>query len=456
MVFPENIKLKESELPPRPGVYFMKDAAGKIMYVGKATSLRTRVSSYFVRPADARIADMVKKIRAIDWEETPTAVEALILESKYIKKLQPPYNVREKDDKSRIHLAFTREEYPRPVLIREYELVRMPKRQFLKTFGPFGSAGAVQAALDALRKAFPWTTCRPGSGRPCFYVHIGQCPGVCTGSISSRDYKVIIRGLMRYFDGKRGEALRALKRNMKAAADRSDFETAAAYRDRLWALEHVRDMAVMKRDDADLKQFIDVFGRVEGYDISNISGQDAVGSMVVFEDGRSKKSEYRKFKIKTVVGSNDTAMLEEVLRRRFGHGEGEKGLPCTRAKRAVQGRRFGHLKKRDSATARQLESWSLPDLILVDGGKGQLNVAKKVLEGYDLHIPLVGIAKGFDRKQDELVYDKSDIELSRLIRTFKPLLQQVRDEAHRFAVSYHRKRRILRRTRGSSHKPNCS
>ncbi len=437
MAIPKGIKLKENELPPRPGVYFMKDADGRIMYVGKATSLRTRVSSYFVRPADARIAQMVKKIREIDWEETPTAVEALILESKYIKKLQPPYNVRDKDDKSRVYLAFTREDYPRPVLVREHELARMPKRQFLKTFGPFGSAAAVQAALDALRKAFPWSTCRPNRGRPCFYVHLGQCPGVCTGDISPRDYKVIIRGLMRYFDGKRGEVVRSLKRNMKAAAEREDYEAAAQYRDRLWALEHIRDMALLKKDDAEMSAFVDVFGRVEGYDISNISGQDAVGSMVVFEDGRPKKSAYRKFKIKTVQGSNDTAMMEEVLSRRFGHRKGQMG-------------------QKGQKREKEQKEWPLPDLILIDGGKGQLNVAKRVLEANGLDIPLVGIAKGFDRKQDELVYDKRDIELARLVRAFKPLLQQVRDEAHRFAVSYHRKRRKLRRTRGSSRKPDRS
>jgi excinuclease ABC subunit C len=421
MAIPEYVKLKENELPPRPGVYFMKDATGHVMYVGKATSLRARVSSYFVRPADDRIADMVKKIRAIDWEETPTAVEALILESKHIKKLQPPYNVRDKDDKSRIHLAFTREDYPRPVLVREYELAHMPKGQFLKTFGPFGSAGAVQAALDALRKAFPWSTCRPGRGRPCFYVHLGQCPGVCTGDISSREYRAIIRGLMSYFAGKRGEVVRSFKRNMKAAAEREDFETAARYRDRLWALDHIRDMALIKRDDVEMSAFVDVFGRIEGYDISNIGGQDSVGSMVVFKDGRAKKSDYRRFRIRTVEGPNDTAMLEEVLRRRFARAEAgnEKG-----------------------GTVRT--AWSIPDLILIDGGKGQLNVAKRVLSEYGLNIPLVGIAKGFDRKQDELVYDKKDIELARLVQAFKPLLQQVRDEAHRFAVAYHR---TLRRNR---------
>jgi len=420
-VIPPQVKLKEPELPPRPGVYFMKDTDDKIMYVGKATSLRTRVSSYFVRPADERIADMVGKIASIDWEETPSAVEALILEAKLIKKLQPSYNVRDKDDKSRVYLAFTKEEYPRPVPLREYELARTSKERFLKTFGSFRSAGAVQAALDALRPAFPWSVCRPGRGRPCFHVHLHQCPGVCTGAITPREYGTVIRGLMRYFDGRRGEAVRAIKRRMQAAAKAENFEVAARCRDRLWALDHIRDMAVLKRDDAALRQFIDVFGRIEGYDISNMSGQSAVGSLVVFEDGRPKKSQYRKFKIRTVEGPNDTAMLAEVFRRRFGGADGQK--------------------------------WRRPDLILVDGGQGQLNAARKVLTEFGLvDIPLVGLAKGFDRKQDELVYDKSDHELARLVMAFKPLLQQVRDEAHRFAVSYHRQ---LRRSsvRGQRH-PN--
>lgn len=188
MAIPSHVTIKNGELPPRPGVYFMKTAKGELLYIGKATSLRSRVSSYFTRPADQRIANMVTKIGRIEYEETPTAVEALILESALIKKHQPPYNVDSKDDKSMIHLAFTKEDYPRPVLIRGFELARTPKGQFLKVFGPFKSAASVEAALDALRKSFPWTVCRPGQKRPCFYRHLGTCPGVCTGEISSADY----------------------------------------------------------------------------------------------------------------------------------------------------------------------------------------------------------------------------------------------------------------------------
>ncbi len=389
-----------------PGVYFMKDASGKIMYIGKATSLRTRVSSYFSRPQDPRIALMVAKIRRIDYEEMPTAVEALLLESKLIKKHQPPYNIDERDDKSFVHLVFTRESFPKPVLIRGHEFARMPKRQFLRTFGPFSSAASLRAALDTLRKSFPWTMCTTGRKRPCFYRHLGLCPGVCTGEISSAAYKKIIRQLVQFFAGDRSGVVRSLRAEMRRAAKARRYEEAAALRDRLTALKHVRDSSVLKRDEVGLGDFIDLFGRIEGYDISNISGTDAVGSMIVFEDGEPKKSEYRKFAIKTVVGPNDFAMLHEVLQRRFAHSD-----------------------------------WRIPDLLLIDGGVGQVNEAKKVLDDAGLKISVVGIAKGPDRKRDELIYDRADHELSRLVTAFRPLLQRVRDEAHRFAVAFHRNRR---------------
>ncbi len=411
MAIPAHVTVKNGSLPPSPGVYLMKDADGKLLYIGKATSLRTRVGSYFVRPADERIAAMVTHIRSIDYIETPTAVEALMLEAKMIKKHQPPYNVMEKDDKSFVHLAFTREPFPQPVLIRAYELARTPKRRFLKVYGPFGSAASVRAALDTLRRSFPWTTCKPGRPRPCFYRHLGLCPGVCTGEITSAQYKKIIRGLTRFFEGGREAVVREMRRDMRRAAAAQEFEEAAAIRNRLYALENVRDIAVIKKEEKGLGEFIDIFGRIEGYDISNISGQDAVGSMVVFEDGEPKKAAYRIFAIRDVQGPNDVAMMTEVLRRRFARaGAGER-------------------------------AWRNPDLILVDGGVGQMNAARKVLDERGLRIPLIGIAKGFDRKQDQLVYDKGDYELARLVQAFKPLLQRLRDEAHRFAISWHRRKR---------------
>jgi len=419
MAIPAYIKIKNGELPAVPGVYLMKGERGRLLYVGKATSLRARVSSYFVRPADARIAKMVTLIRRIDYLPTPTTIEALVLESRLIKKYQPPYNILEKDDKSYIHLAFTREPFPRPVLIRGHELARMPKRQFLRVFGPFDSASDVRAALDALRRAFPWTLCRPGAKRPCFYRHLGSCPGVCTGEITSRDYRRIIRQLFLFFDGRRKLVLAGLERTMRAASAAENYEEAAALRDRLRQLNRIQDIAVLRRRDAGLDQFIDVFGRIEGYDISNIGGRQAVGSLVVFEDGRPRKSEYRRFIVRTERDAGDVAMLEEVLERRFRHAPPRRGGGAT----AASGR------------------WPLPDLVLVDGGAAQVAAARRVLKSFHLELPVIGLAKGPDRKRDELVYDRGDHELARLAAAVRPLFQRVRDEAHRFAVAFHRRRR---------------
>lgn len=417
MSIPPHVIIKNGSLPPRPGVYEMRTASGKLLYVGKATSLKSRVSSYFVRPSDARIAKMVTQIGRISYTETPTAAEALFLESRLIKKLQPPYNIREKDDRSSVYLAFTRESYPRPTFVRGHELARMSKRQFLKIFGPFGAAYPVQAALDALRPAFPWTNCRPGRNRPCFYRHLGRCPGVCTGEITPVAYRKIIGQLLRFFEGGRRTVERDLMRQMRTAAQTENFEVAARLRDRLKALSEVRDLTVISRSVSPVVgAAIDVFGRIEAYDISNTQGQDSVGVMTVLTDGRPRKSAYRKFIIGGVRGADDPASIAETLRRRLAH------LP-------------GH----DRGSGR--DAWSAPDLIVIDGGRAQVAAARRELRAVKLDVPIVGLAKGPDRKQDELVYDHNNHELARLVIAFKSILQLARDEAHRFAVGFHRQRR---------------
>lgn len=426
-----SVHVKNGRLPDNPGVYFYYGADGKLLYVGKATSLKRRVTTYFSDRGDgrgARIAELVSKIARIDYVETPTVIEALVLEANQIKAHTPPYNVLGRDDKSFNYLVITNEEFPRPLLMRGLDLERLgvnpfdktlspaTKKKFLAVFGPYTSGLALKRALALIRPSIPWSTCAPGQKRRCFDRQLGKCPGVCVGEISKVEYRKTIRNLILFFEGKKTAIVRTLKRDMAAAAATLDFERAAKLRGQMFALEHIRDVSLIMREDVDLPfapvqdaGYLDLNGRIEAYDISNISGTSAVGSMVVFEEGKPAKSQYRKFRIKTVKGANDFAMMEEVLRRRF--------------------KRTG---------------WSLPVLMVIDGGEGQVGRARKAMEELGVSVPLVGIAKGFDRKQDRLVYDRADKELHRAVTRGKEILQRARDEAHRFAVSYHRTLRSSR------------
>lgn len=413
-VFPQHIKLKNGKLPDTPGVYLMKDARGAVIYVGKTTSLKRRISSYFQRPHDARITEMVSLIRKIDYIVKPTVIEALILEANLIKYYWPKYNILSKDDKSFLYLVVTKEEFPRPLLIRGSELDEGAGKKYQAVFGPYTSPRSLRAALDLIRKVFSWSVCAPGMKRPCFYYHLKQCPGVCIGVADKQSYQKTIRDLIKFFAGKKEGILKDYKKQMKAASKSRRFEEAAALRNKIFFLEHIQDVAVLKREDEDADKLkegeavVNLFGRIEGYDVSTISGTSTVASMVVFEHGAPAKAEYRKFRIRSVVGANDVAALREALTRRFRN------------------------------------HWRKPDLVLIDGGIGQVNAALSVLHELDLGIPVVGIAKGPDRKKDELVCDKKHLDLCRLCEQYKPLLVQVRDEAHRFAVTYHRRVRSMR------------
>lgn len=416
MKLPAHLKLKEEEIPESPGVYYMKDAAGKLLYVGKAVSLARRVPQYWQRPHGEHIERMVPTIAEVDWTLVPTAIEALILEANEIRRLKPPFNVLGKDDSSFLHLAITAEAYPRPVLIRGYELEATPKGKFRQVFGPYTSSSSLRAALELTRKMFRWSDCVPGQKRPCFYYHIKLCPGVCVGAVSRRDYAKVVRRLVLFFEGKKAQVLKEAERQMKAAAKAEDFEEAARLRDLTFALTHIQDVSVIKPDDEPRGgngDGINVFGRVEAYDISNIQGQQPVASGVVFVEGMPRKSLYKKFRIKTVQGANDVAMMTEALSRRFAHASPHD----------------------------QDEAWKLPDLLVIDGGRGQVEAAMSVLRSLNLKIPVVGLAKGPDRKQDVLVYGERTADLVRTATRHKRILQHARDEAHRFAVSYHRKRR---------------
>lgn len=433
-MIPPTVKIQNGELPDNPGVYFYYDAAGTLMYVGKATSLRRRVASYFRAAGDGRgqrIAELVAKIARIDYVETPTVIEALVLEANQIKAHLPPYNILAKDDKSFQYLVVTNDEFPRPVIMRQLDLERTgvdpfaksSNGKFLAVFGPYTSGLSLKRALELIRRTIPWSSCLPGQDRACFDHQLGKCPGVCVGAISKAEYRKTVRNLILFFEGKKLAIIRRLRSEMEKSAAKLDFERAAKIKGQLFAIEHIRDVSLITREDAELpfakivpQGYYDLNGRIEAYDISNISGTSATGSMVVFVDGKPAKELYRKFKIRTVKGSNDFAMMEEVMRRRLSR-LGQKG-------------------------------WDAPVVMIIDGGEGQISVVQKVMDELGVRLPMIGIAKGFDRKQDRLVYDRTDVELHRLATRGKEIFQKARDEAHRFAVSYHRVLRAKRSLRG--------
>lgn len=409
-----------------PGVYLMRGTKRKILYIGKAGNLKRRVSSYFLRPLEYRLKKMVSEISKIDFKRTDTALEALILESQLIKKHRPPYNVREKDDRSFLYIEITRDEFPRVLLVRGKDL-----KKGAVYYGPFVEAGSLKEALRLIRKMFQFNIHSPdeikkmreSENRPCFNWQIGLCPGTCAGAITKQEYAKTIRNIKLIFEGRKRKLLGTLEKEMKIAAEKQEFEIAEKKKRQLFALRHINDVALISDEaqqianspSASLRSGKSQILRIEGYDISNISGTNAVGSMVVFQNGKPSKSDYRKFKIRYIFDSNakprtefrsgggDVGMLKEVLRRRLKHGE-----------------------------------WLLPNLFLIDGGKPQVNAVKEVLLRFSVKIPVVGIAKGPTRHKNELIGDLYEV---RPYKISKNTLIQVRDEAHRFAISYHRKLR---------------
>lgn len=402
-------KLYEN-LPETPGVYFMRGTKGTILYIGKAGNLKRRVSSYFLRPLEYRLQKMVSEIKKIDIKQTDTSLEALILESQLIKKYKPPYNVREKDDKSFLFVEITNDEFPRVLLVRGKD-IKNESNTSVERYGPFVEAGSLKEALRLIRKIFPYNIHTKEEidkflnkeSRPCFNWQIGLCPGVCASAITASEYAKTIRNIKLIFNGKKHQLIDVLEKEMKEAAQLQEFELAEKKKRQLFALQHINDIALIR--EADLSALSDTSLdeiRIEGYDISNISGTSAVGSMVVFLKNKPAKNEYKKFKIRSITGANDVGMLKEVLRRRLKHFE-----------------------------------WKYPHLFLIDGGKPQVNVAREVLAEFVVEIPVVGIAKGSERKRNDIIGEiPSGIDKSILIR--------VRDEAHRFAVFYHRKLRSIK------------
>lgn len=398
-------------LPESPGVYLMRGRNGRILYIGKAANLKRRLSSYFrglnsceanltpfMRAEETRIEKLLKEIKKVDYIKTDTALEALILEAKLIKKYKPFYNIKEKDDKSFLFIEITKEKFPRVLLVRG------KTKTSGERFGPFTSASSVRQGMRIIRRIFPWSIHpqeKPNRlKRGCFDYQIGLCPGTCLGVVNRRHYLKNIRNIRLLLKGKKSAILRTLKKDMARTSKKLEFEQAEKLRRQILSLEHIQDVSLIT-DSPIYDSFKESATRWEGYDISNISGTSAVGSMAVFVNAKPVKSEYRKFKIRTVIKSDDVGMIKEVLVRRLNN------------------------------------VWSLPGLILIDGGKPQVNAVKSVLEEFGLKIPVLGIAKGPRRGKNEFIGEMpSNIDKKDLI--------WLRDESHRFALEYHKKLRSLR------------
>jgi excinuclease ABC subunit C len=551
-------------IPDKPGSYQFKDAAGRVVYVGKAKSLRSRLSNYFGANLPPRTAQMVAAASTVEWIEVDTEVDALLLEFSLIQRHQPRFNVRYRDDKSYPYLAVTMDqEWPRPMVVRGR------KRKGVRYYGPFGHAYAVRETLDLLLRTFPVRTCTDAVfhrhellGRPCLKFHIEQCSGPCVGEIDKAAYDELVEGLCGFLDGDTDPVVERLEGEMRAAAAEQAYELAARVRDRLAAVrravekqtmvaERTEDLDVVAIVGDELEVAVQVFHvrrgrvlgrngfvvdlaedlgpgelvdrvlegiyatepamgvpklvlvpdepaelrmheewlsgqrgsyveirvprrgakrqlletvernareeftrhrlkraadhnsrahalnelqahldlpeaplRIECYDMSHIQGTDYVGSMVVLEDALPKKSEYRRFKVKGVAGNDDFAAMEEVLTRRLTAYLIERGKPVSEREG-----RFAYP----------------PQLLLVDGGKGQLGVAVRVLDelGLSGEIPVAALAKRFEE-----VYLPGSAEPVRIPRQSEALylLQRIRDEAHRFAITFHRELRGKRMT----------
>ncbi|HLB74548.1 MAG TPA: UvrB/UvrC motif-containing protein [Sedimentisphaerales bacterium] len=446
----EAIRRQIGAFPTGPGLYFMKGRADKVLYIGKAKNLRSRVAGYFQQSADPiasrgpKIAEMVAKVEAVDFLETPSEVDAMLQEARLIKDIRPPYNTDLTDDKTFPYLEITsRDDFPGVYITRK------PRPSGSTLFGPFTGAKDLRGVLVVLQKIFKFRTCNLKIAaddpkrtffRPCILYSIKQCTAPCAARIDKAPYKkVVIGDLVRFLRSKRSVVMRRLKNQMAEAAERLDYESAAMFRDRIRLIERLdrrgtpdenvqpevfaADPALALTQLRDIIQCPDPVRIIEGIDVANIGGAEAVGSLVKFIDGKPFKSGYRRFKIKTVKGIDDYAMIAEVVKRRY--------------KYAMQGR----------------EMW--PDLILIDGGLGHLRAAQAALD--DMIAADRGESKGNNKKKanpvnetpktkiasiakkQELIYVQPGGEPLNLPANSpaRKLLQYVRDEAHRFAQHYH-------------------
>ncbi len=419
------LKNKAKNLPQEPGIYIFKGLRGENLYVGKASNLKSRVSSY-LKTEDIRIQKMVSIAHTLKHITTDSDIEALILESQLIKKLRPKFNIVMRDDKQYFYVLFTKDRFPKIFLTHQ-----PPSNE--DTIGPFTDGDSIKTTLRLLRRIFPFCTCKQLHHNYCLNYHIGKCLGVCClkqqDAISnfqfpiSNEYRKNIKAIKGILSGKKTSVIKDLEKEMKNLSKKREYERAIELQNQVEKLKRVFQNAQILRNTNSvihntenaknrktaLKQLAQIVGlnrlprRIEAYDIANIQGQHAVGVMVAFKNGESDRNKYRKFKIYTKDSPDDTAMLKEVLSRRFKHPE-----------------------------------WQYPDLVLVDGGRGQLSAA---IEATPRSIPVIALTKDDQHRGTKLYIQNREeaISLQHLPLSVRNLLLHLDSEAHRFAISYYRK-----------------
>ncbi len=405
----EQKDLQKKKIPDKPGVYYFLGKRKEILYIGKATSLRSRVRSYFDGDIHEKrstlIANMVKDAKSLAFTSTPSVLEALILEVNLIRTHKPRCNTISKDDKSFNQLVITKEEFPRVLVIRGKDLDGHDD-EYQYVFGPFPNSTLFKEALNLIRKLFKFydekarltdTRSKLARGTIDFNRQIGLYPDGAT----KVEYARTIKHIRLFFEGKKDAVIKDLEKDMMRSAKREEFEVANIIKRRIFALQHIQDVSLMKDE---FRVHKDAKGiRIEAYDVAHMGGKDMVGVMTVVTGRETAPSEYRKFIIRDCDGSDDPKALREVMTRRFGHPE-----------------------------------WAFPDLIVVDGSTAQKNVAERVLKNFDLLIPVVGVVKN-DRHKPERI-----IGPAKLIAEHEKAIILANGESHRFAITFHRNKRKLK------------
>ncbi len=401
-------ELAKAKLPDAPGVYFFLGPRKQILYIGKATSLKNRVRSYFVDDIKEKrselIEKMVKEATAIECTVTDSVLEALIVETNLIRTHKPIYNTRSKDDKSYNHLIITNEEYPRVLVVRGKDLTeKFTEKEIKYEFGPFPNGMLFREALKIVRRLFKFYDTRAPVGEEKNKLVKGKIDfnrqiGLYPDSLSKEEYHKTIRHIRLFFEGKKQQIIKELEKEMMSLAKAERFEEANIIKKRLFALTHIQDIALIKDDNRVYRD--DKRIRIEAYDIAHMDGKHMVGVMTVLESGQPAKDEYRKFKIQTLTDANDPAALKEVLERRFNHKE-----------------------------------WRLPQVIVVDGSTAQKNVAERVIRAAGYVIPVVAVVKDDRHKPTRLIGQKH------LLDAQQHAILHANAEAHRFAIAYHRQKR---------------